>query len=301
MTTGDADSRVRLAAFHFLAELTSIHGEVLPRDLLEGGFRFEDRRVSLVGPQGIWKPAILPEIPLSITTTYEGPYADEVGSDGLVKYRYCGTDPDRWDNAGLRLAMKEARALIYFHAVAPGRYFVAWPVFIVGDDPRGLTFTVAVDEARRATESPELDDIRAEGRRAYVTRLTRQRLHQQRFSAQVLAAYGERCAICRLHHRELLEAAHILPDGHPRGEAIVPNGLALCRLHHGAFDKHFLGIRPDLVIELRRDILDEEDGPMRVHGLKEFQNGTIRTPRRNDSKPRAEFLEERYALFRKAG
>jgi len=53
-----------------------------------------------------------------------------------------------------------------------------------------------------------------------------------------------------------------LPDGHPRGEPIVPNGLALCKLHHAAFDRHILGVRPDLVVEVRLDILREVDGPM---------------------------------------
>src|SRR3989304_615457 len=45
-------------------------------------------------------------------------------------------------------------------------------------------------------------------------------MHQQEFRQE--------CAICRLRHEELLDAAHILPDGHPRGEPVVPNGLALC-------------------------------------------------------------------------
>jgi hypothetical protein len=39
---------------------------------------------------------------------------------------------------------------------------------------------------------------------------------------------------------ELLDAAHILPDGHPKGEPVVPNGLALCKLHHAAFDRQRL-------------------------------------------------------------
>jgi hypothetical protein len=59
----------------------------------------------------------------------------------------------------------------------------------------------------------------------------------------VLRAYRDCCAVCRLRHEELLDAAHILPDGHPRGEPVVRNGLALCKLHHAAFDRHILGIR----------------------------------------------------------
>ncbi len=38
-------------------------------------------------------------------------------------------------------------------------------------------------------------------------------MHQQEFRQRVLRAYRERCAICRLRHEELLDAAHILPDG----------------------------------------------------------------------------------------
>ena len=44
--------------------------------------------------------------------------------------------------------------------------------------------------------------------------------------------------------------------------------LALCRLHHAAFDRQFIGIRPDYVVEVWRKILDEDDGPMLPHGLK---------------------------------
>ncbi len=54
--------------------------------------------------------------------------------------------------------------------------------------------------------------------------------------------------MCRLRHEELLEAAHILPDGHPQGLAVVPNGLALCKLHHAAFDSYIIGVTPDLEV-----------------------------------------------------
>ncbi len=93
----------------------------------------------------------------------------------------------------------------------------------------------------------------------------------------------------------------ILPDGHPRGEPIVPNGLALCKLHHAAFDAYILGIRPDHVIEVREDILREEDDPMLRHGLQEIAGSVIQLPRSERERPRSDFLAERYELFRKAG
>ncbi len=64
----DVDTTVRLKAFEYLEEQCRLHADALPRDVLAAGFEFEGTRVPLVGPQGIFKPAILPEIPLSITT-----------------------------------------------------------------------------------------------------------------------------------------------------------------------------------------------------------------------------------------
>ena len=88
------------------------------------------------------------------------------------------------------------------------------------------------------------------------------------FRATVLRAYRNHCAVCALHHPRLLDAAHIVPDREEAGVASIRNGLALCKIHHAAYDCHVLGIRPDLVVEIHADLLDEIDGPMLEHGLK---------------------------------
>lgn len=80
----------------------------------------------------------------------------------------------------------------------------------------------------------------------------------------------------------------------------MPNGLALCRLHHGAFDANFLGIRPDGVIEISRSLRDEQDGPTLEHGLKGFHEKLIHLPSRKEARPREIYLEERYEEFRRA-
>ena len=54
-----------------------------------------------------------------------------------------------------------------------------------------------------------------------------------------------------------------------RGAPVVPNGLSLCKIHHAAYDENFLGVRPDLVVEVRADV-DQIDGPMLRHGLQEM-------------------------------
>lgn len=306
MEGADLDRIVRLRAFDFLAEQTAQHGDVLPWSVLSEGFQYDGRRVPLIGPQGIFKPGVLPEMPLSIATApprrgEPPPYNDGLDEAGLLNYRYRGTDPAHRDNVGLRRAMMRRTPLVYLFGVDKGEYMPVWPVFVVGDDPTDLCFKIAVDEQQLGSESPPASSEEvAEARRSYLTVMTMRRLHQETFRQRVLRAYHDSCTICRLRHRELLEAAHILPDGHPRGEPIVPNGLALCKLHHAAFDRHILGVRPDFVVEVRRDILEEVDGPMLKHGLQEIAGSRIRLPHDHRQYPRSEFLEERYELFRKA-
>ena len=82
---------------------------------------------------------------------------------------------------------------------------------------------------------------------------------------------------------------------------MVPNGLALCKLHHAAFDRHFLTVRPDYLIEVRRDVLDEEDGPMLLHGLKDMHLQRIHLPASRAQHPDPERLARRYERFRLAG
>jgi putative restriction endonuclease len=301
------DSLVRTAAFTFLDVETRRAGtDVLPRALLAQGFQFDGRRVPILGPQGIFKPAILPDMPLSITTVPveegdEPPYRDMIGKEGLLHYCYRGTDPRHRDNTGLRLAMQRRVPLIYCHGIVRGHYCAVWPVYIVGDSPSALAFAVSVDDRQLASiGASDVHDDGSDGRRRYVTRLVQQRLHQEGFRQRVLAAYQTHCAVCRIRHEELLEAAHILPDGHPQGHPVVPNGVALCKLHHAAFDAHILGIRPDYQIEIRLDVLEETDGPMLKHGLQEFHRERLWTPHRPVLRPKPEFLEERYALFRGA-
>ncbi|HEU4401763.1 MAG TPA: hypothetical protein VFT43_06620 [Candidatus Polarisedimenticolia bacterium] len=188
-----------MAAFRFLEQQTDVHGEVLSREVLANGFALEGQRVPLLGPPGIFKPTILPEIPLSITTVpvvegRERPYDDGMDERGMLRYRYRGTDPAHRDNAGLRLAMSRRTPLIYLFGVVPGRYMPHWPVFIVGDDPKALGFTVAMDDHKLASVAePSIGEPDDEGRRAYVTRLTRQRMHQQMFRQRVLRAYTATC------------------------------------------------------------------------------------------------------------
>ncbi len=142
----------------------------------------------------------------------------------------------------------------------------------------------------------------ADARRRYVTSLVRRRLHQRSFRERVLRAYRQQCSFCRLRHAELLDAAHIVADREERGEPLVRNGVALCKLHHAAFDALFLTIRPDdHRIVVRQDILAEEDGPMLLHGLQGLHGQRIQRPRSPELRPDPELLAARWERFQAAG
>jgi putative restriction endonuclease len=298
------DRSVRQATFTWLDEQTETHGYSLERTLLARGFEFQGDRVRLVGPQGIFKPRCL-DLPLSITTVAGGPYADSFRPDGLLSYRYRGTDPQHRENVGLRTCMQQRRPLAYLHGIEKGKYVPAWPVFIVDANDRTLTFTVAVDDVlalRQLEILPSETSVQSDSeiRRGYITRLARRRIHQQAFRERVLHAYRNQCALCRLKHGVLLDAAHIVPDSDPEGEPATSNGISLCKLHHAAFDNHFLAIRPDYMVEIRRDLLAENDGPMLKNGLQGLHHQAIVVPSSEDQWPSKSALEQRYQRFKHA-
>lgn len=295
---GEADRAIRQAAFGWLTRWREERGETIPRPELEG-WELDGRRIPLVGPSGIWKPAVC-ALPLTITTTTGGPYRDSWDrAAGQLKYAYRGSDPSHRDNVGLRRAMVERVPLVYFHSVEPGQYVAGYPVFVVDDDPAALTFRMQVDDIAASTFSPELTAIAEdpEPRRAYITATFRRRLHQVAFRERVIRAYRERCALCRLGYAELLDAAHIIPDSDLEGEPLVSNGLALCKLHHAAFDRFFFAVRPDYMIEVRPSILAESDGPMLIVGLQQIHGARIELPLRITDQPDPQRLARRYEAF----
>lgn len=296
------DLELRLLVFEWLRQQTLFYPNTLPRKLLEDGFVANNIRIPLVGPQGIFKPKAF-DLPISITTVPSGPYDDIYKKGDYLYYRYRGTDLNHRDNQGLRQAMSSKAPLIYFVGLKPGQYEAIWPVFIIADDPANLTFTVAVDNINIIKEHDKDAKIHdyiydEKDRRAYMTAEVRVRLHQHNFRLHVLDAYRNQCACCKLRHDELLDAAHIIPDPEPEGLPIVSNGIAMCKLHHAAFDNYIIGISPDYIIHVNDEILEEEDGPMLNYGLQRMDGNRLILPQETQQYPNPEKLGKRYELFK---
>lgn len=77
----------------------------------------------------------------------------------------------------------------------------------------------------------------------------------------------------------------------------MSNGLALCKIHHAAFDMNMLGISPDYVVKVDAKLLEEVDGPMLLHGLQEMHGASLTVPVRRQDQPDKGRLEQRFAEF----
>jgi putative restriction endonuclease len=171
-----------------------------------------------------------------------------------------------------------------------------YPCYVHTDDPLTSRVFLSPGVTTRIGESLPISDA---VERRYLVRDTRVRLHQARFRGLVLNAYRERCTICRLREPRLLDASHIVADAEPEGVAAVRNGLALCTIHHRAYDHDLVGISPDYRVHVARLLLDEDDGPM-LDLLKGAQGVRIAVPQALRSRPDPELLAERFEGFSRA-
>ncbi|HED3855287.1 HNH endonuclease [Enterobacter soli] len=120
------------------------------------------------------------------------------------------------------------------------------------------------------------------------------------FRQQVLRAYNYECAICGFNMRHdnasvALEAAHIKWKQYG-GPCEIPNGLALCAIHHKAFDKGSIGLD-----ESMRVLLSEAVNGNGIVGklFGDFAGKQIVLPMMKGNYPREEFVEwHRREVFR---
>lgn len=100
------------------------------------------------------------------------------------------------------------------------------------------------------------------------------------------------CSMCEIQ-LDLVEAAHILPVGAPGSTDATSNGLALCTLHHRAYDDVLIGVSEDYRV-LRNGIrLRELERLNLANKQGEFFEGlrpVLLLPSRTPDRPRQEYL-----------
>lgn len=247
------EAKVRLDAIHFVRGLRE-RWVAVPAAELRG---FE---IHLKGQSGIFKPAELSD-PLSLTTTIQSRHTHDVLEGSCVMYDYVARDSD---NESLKRCADAELPLIYFLQVTrrpTPEYVIFAPVYVVGWDDQARQFLVDLSEQRpseiAARATRQLGLFRASARemaKSYTISTVKQRLDAARFRNEVLRAYGERCAVCGLHQRALLDAA---PLAIPSTEV---NGIALCATHFRAYGAGMLTIDDQGLIHIHIDRRSAGDG-----------------------------------------
>jgi putative restriction endonuclease len=142
------------------------------------------------------------------------------------------------------------------------------------------------------TADEEIAEEVAAPRRWAVTQ-TRRALRALDFGERVLSAYRFRCAMCGIQ-LELLDGAHILPVADPDSTDETSNGVALCTLHHRAYDRSLVTFDPEYRIHLNQERIRELrdaglDGKLRA--FRDALRAVIHLPAERGNRPRGEFVE----------
>lgn len=244
-------------------------------------------------------PAALTLMTAAPKPGHPAPYEDMVDPGGrTILYHYRAGSPDQPDNRALRAARELRAPLIYFLGIGPGQYQVIAPVFVTDDDPGAATVQLEVGLPHQDTQGEGI--VSAEGARQEQFAMVVRRLDQARFRRDVLRAYRERCAVCALREPQLVEASHITRFSEPGAVDTVINGIALCAIHHLAYDRNLMGIDPSGLVHIGARLLEEQDGPMLQTGLQGFHGASITRPRRGADKPDPERLAIRFDEFQTA-
>jgi putative restriction endonuclease len=257
------ETRIRLEAIQHVRALRERWPAVPASELR--GFTVLGERVLLRGQQGIFKPAALSD-PLSITTTISSDYTHDTIEGSCVMYDFV---PAAHENEALKRCAETVLPLIYFLQLKKRpspEYAVFAPVYVVGWDDERRRFLVDLSEQRpgevvspaRTTRQLKLPEIRSpdspseirELTRRYVIATVQQRLYEARFRNAVLDAYHDHCAVCELHVRALLDAAHVTAARDPKSDVDVSEGIALCATHHRAFDTGVLSFDRDYNVRI---------------------------------------------------
>jgi predicted restriction endonuclease len=119
-------------------------------------------------------------------------------------------------------------------------------------------------------------------------RIVRVRTVQRFFRDAVLASYENRCAICTISVKELLNASHIIPwSSNVARRADPTNGLALCSLHDRAFDRGLLTIDADFRVVIAPSLKIDEPPTVHRVALIAIEGKPIELPHRFYPDPEA--------------
>lgn len=150
-----------------------------------------------------------------------------------------------------------------------------------------LPIVISYDDGTIEFEKGEAELPYGDGR-DWKESVTRKPLRDEKFRMNVLKAYGNQCAVCRVKEPTSLRGAHIV-DVAKRGRDDITNGICLCGTHEPAFDRGVLIINEDYKVTV--------SNPEELPGVLK----KVRLPADKKDWPSKERLREKQRRLRERG
>lgn len=150
----------------------------------------------------------------------------------------------------------------------------------------------------RISDDPaKVSDAEIEGdiatTRRYAVISTKKAIRALDFARRVLTAYDHKCAMCGVQLR-LVDGAHILPVAHKDSTDQTSNGVALCALHHRAYDRGLVGFDSLYKIHVNEKMIRDLEAEDRLAGLPAFRKALralLIVPADKRDRPAKKFVE----------
>jgi putative restriction endonuclease len=162
-----------------------------------------------------------------------------------------------------------------------------------GAVPKEISLLEKLGSAPENVEDKEISKKVAKKRR-FAFSQTRRALRDINFSKRVFTAYGHRCAMCGIQLR-LLEGAHIVPVAERDSTDETSNGIALCALHHKAYDDSLVTFDEKYRVHLNNNRIKELKKSSRDEGLPAFRKALrtiIYLPPDQRDRPDPDYVEQ---------
>src|SRR6266496_904566 len=165
----------------------------------------------------------------------------QIREDALRKAYINGFEPRDKGNKEVAIAFRPDFFVDYLQSLEPLHDF--------GQSTKDLSVLSEI------AQNPEINvaDIQIQNvaRKTTVVSVSK-KLRDVSFRKRVLTAYSFHCAVCGIQLK-LVEAAHIIPVNHDNGTDETRNGLALCALHHKAYDQGLITVVEDYSVQINRN------------------------------------------------
>jgi putative restriction endonuclease len=185
----------------------------------------------------------------------------QISDDALRAAQQRGFAPNEKGNGETAIAFRPDFTAAYVEHL--------YALHDTGAVPREAAILERISEDPAAVADADIDAAVAPARRMEIVE-TRRAARDVQFRRKVLRAYENRCAMCGVQLR-LLDAAHVLPVGQPGSTDDTNNGVALCALHHRAYDRALVAFDLSYAIKVNTKQVDELTALSLAGGLRAFQ------------------------------